>query len=169
MKLPVAYGLSVIMVLSFIILRHHALINYLNISNKIKKEHVTQIHEYDSVARQSVAHDEIVNLKEFVFFDTKKLLNFEDNKKKRARCLLEQLCGAKRTMNIQCNLLFTRMPLRAIAMRNHLSIQNKQSFGVPQVVGKNTLVKKIAITQLAEKNMLPKKECMISALARLLE
>lgn len=156
MKLYVACSsVGMILILNFIVFQHYTLNRYVNISDS-------------SIIKNSILHDNVrINPQEFVFFNAVDLADFECKKNERAGCLLEQLSSMLRTKTIQCN-VFNCMPLRAIAMRNHILVHNKQQFGIPEVVGKNTLVKKIATKQLLEKNIFSKKQSMLSALATLL-
>ena len=191
MKLKVTYSfyllsLSLIMMVSIIALRHHALNNYVYADNRIKK-HVAQI--YNGAAHDNAAHDNVAHCdvtydntaydytsmsQEFVFFNAVNLANFEHKKKERARHLLEQLCNVKR-IDAQCNLSFARIAL--CTMHNHLyADNNRQQFAIPQVVRTgahasytHALVKKIATKQLSEKKMSPHKRRMVSALEKLLE
>ncbi len=168
MKLYYAYScylvcLGTILVIST--LRHHALTNYVRINNR-NKDDIAGIH--DNVMYCD-ANDEIINPHDFVFFNAAALVNFEHQKKERARNLLEQLCGIKKMdikkIHIQRN-LFSRVGLYATNQNNKVYVQQ---FGIPCAVDKNMLMKKIATKQLAEKNILPKKRCILSALEKLLE
>jgi len=174
MKFYLVYSLFVFcafLVVVSIALRDYALLDY--VGNRVVKYAVEARHlvMHDNATHDSVTQDNAtaygsINLQEFVFFNAAELVNFEHKKNERARRLLEQLCGGKPT---DAERTSTRIALRVIAMRNNVFAHSRQQFGIPQVVGKNELVKKIAITQLSAKKIAPQKQCMLSALEKLLE
>jgi hypothetical protein len=169
MKVHCAYslfGLSLFMMVTNIVVKHHVFITRNCITHNASKQ--VSAMQCDNVDYISAMDG--INPQEFVFCNPAVLTTFEHEKKERTQHLFEKLCGIKQVTTCSQHVVLT-----ALAARNN-EYDCTQQFGIPFMLAphgyalqRRMLIKQIASKLIAEKDMLSQKQCRLCALEKLLK